>query len=160
MGVAVCLVRFGKPRRLPPMNLSPHFTLAELTITDHRTLDNTPDAVSLENLARLALFLEEVRALLGHRVLMITSGYRSAPVNAAVGSKEKSQHRVGCAADFRVPGMTPDEIVRRIVSSDLKYDQCIREFDGWTHLSIPTIEWTQPRRNALIIDRSGTRDFA
>ena len=141
------------------MILSPHFTLAELTITDHREFDNTPDPASLENLARLALFLEEVRALLGHRVLMITSGYRSAPVNAAVGSKEKSQHRVGCAADFRVSGLTPNEIVQKIVTSDLPFDQVIREFDAWTHISIPTIEWTKPRRNALIIDRSGAREF-
>ena len=141
------------------MILSPHFTLAELTITDHREFDNTPDPASLENLARLALFLEEVRALLGHRVLMITSGYRSAPVNAAVGSKEKSQHRVGCAADFRISGLAPDEIVRKIVASDLPFDQVIREFDAWTHVSIPSIEWTKPRRNALIIDRSGTREF-
>ena len=142
------------------MNLSPHFTFAELTITDHREFDNTPDEKSLENLKRLASFLEEVKAIFGGKPILVSSGYRSAPVNAAVGSKEKSQHRVGCAADFRIPGMTPDEVVRRIVASDLKYDQCIREFDAWTHLSIPTIEWTQPRRNALIIDRSGTRAFA
>ena len=142
------------------MNLSPHFTLAELTITDHREFDNTPDEKSLENLKRLASFLEEVKTIFGGKPILVSSAYRSAPVNAAVGSKEKSQHRVGCAADFRIPGMTPDEVVRRIVSSDLKYDQCIREFDAWTHISIPTIEWTQPRRNALIIDRSGTRAFA
>ena len=142
------------------MRLSQHFSLAELTITDHRKFNNTPDPASLENLKRLAVFLEQVNTLLNGRAVMITSGYRSAPVNAAVGSREKSQHRVGCAADFRVPGMTPDEIVRRIVSSDLKYDQCIREFDTWTHISIPTIEWTQPRHAALIIDRSGTRAFA
>ena len=141
------------------MNLSPHFTLAELTITDHREFDNTPDEKSLENLKRLAIFLEEVKAIFGGKPILVSSAYRSAPVNAAVGSKEKSQHRVGCAADFRIPGMTPDEVVRRIVSSDLKYDQVIREFDAWTHLSIPTIEWTKPRRNALIIDRSGTREF-
>lgn len=141
------------------MNLSPHFTLAELTITDHREFDNTPDVKSLENLKRLAIFLEEVKAIFGGKPILVSSAYRSAPVNAAVGSKEKSQHRVGCAADFRIPGMTPDEIVRRIVASDLKYDQCIREFDAWTHLSIPTIEWTTPRRNCLIIDRSGTRIF-
>lgn len=141
------------------MNLSPHFTLAELTITDHREFDNTPDEKSLENLKRLAIFLEEVKAIFGGKPILVSSAYRSAPVNAAVGSKEKSQHRVGCAADFRIPGMTPDEIVRRIVASDLKYDQCIREFDAWTHLSIPTIEWTTPRRNCLIIDRSGTRIF-
>jgi hypothetical protein len=142
------------------VRLSQHFSLAELTITDHREFDNTPDPASLENLKRLAVFLEQVKKLLGDRAVMITSGYRSAPVNAAVGSKEKSQHRVGCAADFRVPGMTPDEVVRRIVASDLKYDQCIREFDTWTHISIPTIEWTQPRHTTLIIDRSGTRAFA
>jgi zinc D-Ala-D-Ala carboxypeptidase len=141
------------------MNLSLNFTLAELTITDHREFDNTPDEKSLENLKRLAIFLEEVKTLLNGRAVMITSGYRSAPVNAAVGSKEKSQHRVGCAADFRIPGITPDEIVRRIVTSDLKYDQVIREFDTWTHISIPTIEWTTPRLNALIIDRTGTRPF-
>ena len=142
------------------MNLSPHFTLAELTITDHREFDNTPDEKSLENLKRLAIFLEEVKAIFGGKPILVSSAYRSAPVNAAVGSKEKSQHRVGCAADFRIPGITPDEIVRRIVASDLKYDQCIREFDAWTHLSIPTIEWTQPRHTAIIIDRSGTRAFA
>ena len=142
------------------MRLSQHFSLAELTITDHREFDNTPDPASLVNLKRLAVFLEQVKTLLNGRAVMITSGYRSAPVNAAVGGKEKSQHRVGCAADFRVPGMTPDEVVRRIVASDLKYDQCIREFDAWTHISIPTIEWTQPRHTALIIDRSGTRAFA
>ena len=94
------------------MRLSQHFSLAELTITDHREFDNTPDEQSLENLKRLAVFLEQVKTLLNGRAVMITSGYRSAPVNAAVGSKEKSQHRVGCAADFRVPGMTPDEIGR------------------------------------------------
>ena len=141
------------------MNLSPHFTLAELTITDHREFDNTPDEKSLENLKRLASFLEEVKTIFGGKPILVSSAYRSAPVNAAVGSKEKSQHRVGCAADFRIPGITPDEVVRRIVASDLKYDQVIREFDAWTHISIPTIEWTKPRRNALIIDRSGTREF-
>jgi hypothetical protein len=141
------------------MNLSPHFTLAELTITDHRTLDNTPDEKSLENLKRLAAFLEEVKALLKFKPILVSSGYRSAAVNAAVGSNEKSQHRVGCAADFRVPGMTPDEVVREIIASDLKYDQVIREFDRWTHASIPTIEWIEPRKDALIIDNNGPRKF-
>ena len=56
------------------MNLSPHFTLAELTITDHRTLDNTPDEKSLENLKRLAAFLEEVKALFGFQPILVSSG--------------------------------------------------------------------------------------
>jgi len=139
--------------------VTPHFTLAELTRTDHRTLDNTPDADALANLQRLAEFLERVREVLGDKMVMITSGYRSAAVNAACGSRESSQHRVGCAADIRVPGMSPDAVVRAVRASGLAYDQLIREMDSWTHLSIPLLT-AAPRKMALIIDKTGTREFS
>lgn len=142
------------------MNLTEHFTLAELTHTDHRNLENVPNDKELENLKRLALFLEEVKIILGGKPIMVNSAFRSKAVNDAVGSKDTSQHRVGCAADFRVPGMAPNEIVLAVVRSDLGFDQIIREFDAWTHISIPTIAWTVPRRQALIIDRAGTRLFS
>jgi len=142
------------------MNLSPHFTLAELTVTDHRSLDNTPNAAEIANLTRLALFLELVKAKLGGKPIMVNSAYRSKQVNDAVGSKDTSQHRLGCAADIRVPGMTPDQVVRAVLSYGLYYDQVIREFDAWTHLSIPNTPALLPRRQALIIDRTGTRVFA
>jgi len=142
------------------MNLSPNFTLEELTHTDHREFDNLPDADELANLYRLADFLEQVKTVLGGKPIMINSAFRSEQVNAAVGSKNTSQHRHGCAADIRVPGMTPDEVVKAIIGSDLDYDQVIREFDRWTHVSIPNIEDAEPRAMALIIDKSGTRAFA
>jgi hypothetical protein len=139
--------------------VTPHFTLAELTHTDHRTLDNTPDAVALANLNRLALFLEEVKSVLGGKPIMVNSAYRSAAVNAACGSRDTSQHRLGCAADIRVPGMTPDAVVRAVMASGLAYDQVIREFDAWTHISIPSLPNLPPRKMALIIDKTGTRLF-
>ena len=142
------------------MHLTPHFTLDELTITEHRKLDNTPDALSLENLKRLADFLEQVKAVLGGKPVLVSSAYRSPAVNAAVGSKPTSQHTIGCAADIRVPGMSPDEVVRKVIASGIGYDQVIREFDRWTHLSIPNTVADYPRRQALIIDRNGTRAFA
>jgi hypothetical protein len=142
------------------MNLSPHFTLEELTFTEHRQFDNTPNDNELANLVRLADFLEQVKTLLDGKPIMINSAFRSEQVNAAVGSKDTSQHRRGCAADIRVPGMTPDEVVQSIKASDLKYDQLIREFDAWTHISIPNIEDAEPRQMALIIDKSGTRQYA
>ena len=77
-----------------------------------------------------------------------------------MGSKDTSQHRIGCAADIRVPGMTPDEVVRAIIGSDLGYDQVIREFDRWTHVSIPNVPTSTARNQALIIDKQGTRAFA
>ena len=141
------------------MKLSEHFTFAELTHTDHRTLDNTPNEGEIENLGRLALFLEQVKTQLGGRPVIVNSAFRSAAVNAAVGSSDKSQHRLGCAADIRVPGLTPDEVVRVVMTAGLPYDQLIREFDAWTHISIPSFPSLRPRRMALIIDRRGTRPF-
>jgi len=142
------------------MNLSPNFTYEELTHTDHREFDNIPSDVEMANLVRLAAFLEQVRDVLGGREIHINSAFRSAEVNKAVGSTDKSQHRHGCAADIRVKDMTPDEVVTAIIESGLPYDQCIREFDRWTHVSIPNTEEAEPRNMALIIDKAGTRAYA
>ena len=139
--------------------MTPHFSLAELTRTDHRTLDNTPDADALANLQRLAEFLERVREVLGGKPVMVNSAYRSKAVNDAVGSKDTSQHRLGLAADCRVPGMSPQEVVGAIVDSGIPYDQVIKEYDSWTHISIPNLP-AEFRKMALIIDKAGTRTFA
>ena len=142
------------------MQLSEHFSYDELTRTDHRALDNTPDDRALTNLRRLAVLLESLRNLVGGRAVVINSAYRSKAVNDAVGSKDTSQHRLGCAADLRVPGMTPDEVVRRVTQSNLPFDQVILEFDSWTHISVPNTLSDAPRRSALIIDKTGTRKYA
>lgn len=142
------------------MQLSEHFTLEELTHTDHRQFDNTPNASEMANLVRLAAFLEEVKTVLGGKPVMINSAFRSKQVNDAVGSSDKSQHRIACAADIRVPGMTPDEVVKAVIAAGLGYDQIIREFDRWTHISVPNKPEDKPRRQALIIDKAGTRAYA
>jgi len=148
------------------MNLTEHFTLEELTHTEHRELENTPNEQELANLKRLAEFLETVKTVLGGKPIMVNSAFRSKAVNDAVGSKDTSQHRVGCAADLRVPSMTPDEVVKAIIASGIGYDQVIREFSdpvkggGWTHVSVPNDANATPRKQALIIDRLGTRPYA
>lgn len=139
------------------MNLTSHFTLEELTFTSHREFDNTPNVVQVNNLQRLAEFLEQVRSLLD-KPIIIDSGFRSPEVNQAVGSTSVSQHLRGCAADFRVPGMTPAEVVKIIHGSDLLYDQLILEL-SWTHISIANTDDVDPRKMALIIDKKGTRYF-
>ena len=142
------------------MQLSQNFTLDELTHTDHRELDNTPNDKEINNIKRLAEFLEQVKVVLGGKPVMINSAFRSKAVNDAVGSKDSSQHRVGCAADLRIPGMTPDEVVKAIIASGIGYDQVIREFDRWTHVSVPTEPMGKPRKQALIIDKQGTRAYS
>jgi putative chitinase len=140
--------------------LSVHFTLEELTHTDHREFSNTPNSSETANLIRLAGLLEDVKIALGGKPVIVNSAFRSKAVNDAVGSKDTSQHRIGCAADIRVPGVTPDEVVKAVIAAGLPYDQVIREFDRWTHISIPNTKDMTPRRQALIIDKSGTRVYA
>jgi len=148
------------------MNLSPHFTLAELTVTDHREFDNSPTQEEISNLQRLAQLLEQVKEAIGGKPVMINSAFRCKQVNDAVGSKDTSQHRHGCAADLRVPGMTPDEVVRAVIAAGLPYQQLIREFSdpikggGWTHISITNTPDAEPKRQVLIIDKLGVRPYA
>jgi zinc D-Ala-D-Ala carboxypeptidase len=142
------------------MNITPHFTLDELTFTDHREFDNEPDYDETENLLRLANLLEQVKNVLGGVPIMVNSAFRCKEVNDAVGSKDTSQHRLGCAADIRVPGMTPDEVVKAVIAAGLPFDQLIREFDRWTHISVPNVESAKPRGQVLIIDKEGTRLYA
>lgn len=114
------------------MNLTPHFTLDELTSSEaaeRNGWDNTPNETELANLKRLATFLEEVKTALGGRPVMVNSAFRNKQVNDSVGSKDTSQHRIGCAVDIRVPQLTPDQVVKAIVAAGLEYDQLIREFD-------------------------------
>lgn len=96
---------------------------------------------------------------------MVNSAFRSKQVNDAVGSKDTSQHRVGCAADIRVPGVTPDQVVKAVIAAKLPFDQLIREFagptgGGWTHISIPNDPEGKPRGQTLIIDKAGVRPYA
>jgi uncharacterized protein YcbK (DUF882 family) len=145
------------------MKLTEHFTLEELTASEtaeRNGWDNIANEQEVANLKRLAGLLEQVKEVLAGKPIVISSGLRTKKVNDAVGSKDTSQHRIGCAADFKVPGMTPDEVVKAIVASGIGYDQVIREFDRWTHISIPNSINFSPRGQALIIDKAGTRPYA
>jgi len=140
--------------------LTKNFTLEELTVTDHREFENVPNDLEKNNLKRLAELLEQVKGLLGGKPIMVNSAFRSKQINDAVGSKDTSQHRIGCASDIRVPGMIPDEVVKAVIASDIPYDQIIREFDRWTHISVPNEPNGKPRKQALIIDKQGTRIYS
>ena len=138
------------------MNLTPHFTLEEMTASQSAArlgLDNTPPAEMVEALKRTAQLIEEVRALLGKPVL-VSSGYRSPAVNRAVGGAANSAHMLGCAADFSCPAFgSPLDICRAVAASDIAFDQLIHEFRAWVHIA-----WApSPRRMVLTIDTAGTR---
>ncbi len=143
--------------------LTINFSLAELTrseAADRNGWDNTPNEQEVENLKRLAGLLQQVKTAVGGKPVMINSGFRSKKVNDSVGSKDTSQHRLGCAADIRVPGMKPREVVEACIAAGVPFDQIILEFNSWTHISVPNIDGAAPRNSRLIIDKQGTRPYA
>jgi hypothetical protein len=140
------------------MQLSPNFTLEEFTISQVAArlgLDNTPKGDVLENIKFTANEMEKVRSLLSYPII-ISSGYRSPQVNAAVKGAANSQHLEGRAADFTSPKFgTPKQIIEKILSSNIQYDQVIYEFNTWVHISFSP----KNRKQALVIDLTGTRNF-
>ena len=143
------------------MKLSENFTLEELIASDtadKKGLDNTPNATEIANLMRTAALLEQVRKVI-NKPIKINSGFRSKAVNDAVGSKDTSQHRIGCAADIKVTGMSPREVVQACIDAKIPFDQIIEEFNSWVHISVTDVPARPPRLQALTIDNAGTRPF-
>ena len=143
------------------MQLSRYFTLVELTQSQTAArlgIDNSPPPHVLANLTKTAGYMEEVRALLGSKPILVSSGYRSPQVNAAIGAKDTSAHVLGWAVDFTCPGFgTPLEVARQIEEwapkVGLKFDQLIHEFRSWVHISFNP----NARGQLLTIDQKGTR---
>ena len=144
-------------------HLTEHFSLEELTHSDaavRHGWDNIPNGDEIANLTRLAQLLEQVKKAVGGKPVMINSGFRSKQVNDSVGSKDSSQHRLGCAADIRVPGMTPRQVVDACIAAKVPFDQIILEFDAWTHISVANSPDKDLRHAKLVIDKAGTRNYA
>lgn len=140
--------------------LSSNFTLDELTHSQTAAragIDNTPTPEVMENLYRTAYAMEIVRTLLGGKPILISSGYRCLALNKLVGSKPSSAHVFGHAVDFTCPTFgTPHDIVAALLKSEtLVFDQLIVEFGRWVHASFDP----RNRRQALVIDKDGTRGF-
>jgi putative chitinase len=135
------------------LNLSPHFTLAELTITG-TGLRNVPTPAILANLRRTAEGLERVRATLGGKPIAVSSGYRAPPVNAKVGGSKTSDHVKGLASDFTCRAFgTPLEVCGALVEAELPFDQLIHEYGRWVHIGFGP----RMRSQVMTIDRLGKR---
>lgn len=115
-----------------------NFKLSELIHSDKANqynINNMPDINSLDNLLDLIHFcLQPVRDKIG-KPMIITSGFRCPEVNKLVGGKANSQHLKGQAADFIIKGMTPQQIIFKIATMGIEYDQLINEYDKWVHIS-------------------------
>ena len=150
------------------MNLSAHFTLAELCKSEtasRLSIDNTPDETQVDALTYLAnSVLEPIRS---HYNIPYSpsSGFRSAELNQTIGGSTSSQHCDGEAADIEIPGIS-NLALAWWIRSHMDYDQLILEyykasepFSGWVHISILDPTLGEPnRREILTYDGSSYTD--
>lgn len=154
------------------MNLTPHFTLGEMTTTTRRDvvdldhdgdhdelLPNTPTDAERAKLVKVCEMLEVVRAHFG-RPIAVHSGYRSPAVNAAVKGSKTSQHMKAEAADFHVDGVPLVEVFDWIrKQSGMRWSQLILEGNSpahptWIHIGLADY-WSGEPQQVLRFD--GTR---
>lgn len=138
--------------------LSKYFALSELTVSEtaaRRGLKNIPFGKQLENLKQTAQRMDAIREGLG-KPIIVTSGYRSPEVNAAVGGSRTSAHCHGLAVDFTCPGYgSPLAVAKAILASGIEFDQLIHEYGAWVHIGFA--EPGKPsRRQTLTINKRGT----
>lgn len=134
-----------------PTQLTAHFALEELACTQHREIDNTPPPEVVATLRRTAAQMEEVRRLLGDRVISVSSGFRCPDLNRVVGGARGSAHLTGHAVDFNCFAHgDPRDVCRALAGSDLAFDQLIEE-GTWCHVSFDP----RMRRQVLTKARGG-----
>ena len=126
------------------MKLSANFELFELTksqVADRKGIPNNPSPDHIDNLKSLCInILQPIRSEFD-RPVIISSGFRTAELCIAIGSKPTSQDSEGKAADLEIPGVDNMELAMWI-KNNLNFDQLILEFykdgepnSGWVHVS-------------------------
>ena len=141
-------------------NLSANFTLEEMTYSEtakKKGIDNTPSLAVIHNLEELCNdLLQPIRDAYG-KPIKVTSGFRSARLNYAVGGSPTSAHRLGWAVDIQPMSGKFDDfktaILKIIEELGLKYDQIIIEKSGrskWIHLGLKNSAGRQRMQNLVI----------
>ncbi len=126
------------------MQISPNFSLAELTKSQmalRHEIDNTPGEAEIANLKLVAEnILQPLRDHYGVPFAP-SSGFRCLELNRVLNSKDTSQHVKGQAVDIEIPGVSNYELAIWI-RDNLRYDQLILECytsgdpaSGWVHCS-------------------------
>mgnify|MGYP003111171362 FL=1 len=127
------------------MKLSKNLSLAEATksLTAKRLgIDNTPDDWVTENLRQVAINIFQPVRDAFRNPIYVSSGYRSADLNTAIGGSKRSQHVEGRALDLDadVYGGCTNSQIFNYIKENLEFDQLIWEFGDesnpdWVHVS-------------------------
>lgn len=128
------------------MQLSEHLSLSEVTRSEtakRKGVSNMPTEEHIKNFKLLAeKIFEPIRNHFA-KPIFISSGYRSAALNKAIGGAASSQHCSGEAIDIDMDGHNngvTNKMVFDYIKDNLEFDQLIWEFGtdaapDWVHVS-------------------------
>jgi zinc D-Ala-D-Ala carboxypeptidase len=126
------------------MQLSTNLSLAEVTRSEtakRKGISNMPTPEHIENFKKLAInIFQPIREHFG-KPIIISSGYRSAELNKAIGGSLSSQHCSGEAIDIDMDGTDiTNKQIFDYIKDNLNFDQMIWEFGtdanpDWVHVS-------------------------
>ena len=128
------------------MKLSEHLDLSEVTRSEsakRKGISNMPTEAHIANFKLLAEKIFEPIRTHFRCPIIISSGYRSKELNAAIGGSLTSQHCQGEAIDIDMDGSTngvTNRMVFDYIKDNLNFDQLIYEFGDannpdWVHVS-------------------------
>ena len=152
------------------MNFTKHFKIKEFNCKD-----GTPVPPQyLSNAKKVADQLEVLRAALGGRPIIITSGYRTPEYNKKVGGVGGSAHLTASAADIVVRGIPPAQVaatIEKLIDAGKMQEGGIGIYKTFVHYDIrgTRARWDSTKKNvgsttgitpALPADSEGNEDQA
>ena len=139
------------------MKLSKYVSLSEVTKSNtaiRKGIDNTPNAEQLERIKALAVNVFDPLREFVKGAIFISSGFRSAALNKAIGGSNTSQHSANNGAAFDLDdtfGHATNKQMFDYIKDNLSFDQMIWEFGtdknpDWVHVS-----YVSPAKNRMEI---------
>lgn len=134
-----------------------YFDLEELLRSEtalNHGIENLPSWEEVENLRELATNLLDVIRHEWGQPIVVTSGYRSAELNAKVGGVPNSSHMVGKAVDVRLPSWSAKSITDLFKLIQVMTEDGLIEVDQvilYRKKKIVHISYELPKRKQFIV---------
>jgi hypothetical protein len=121
------------------MNVSKHITIEEATMSPTALrlgIDNVPSEKELESMKLVAeKCFEPLREWYG-KPIKVNSFFRCKALNDAVGSNDRSYHRLGMAIDMGAGSKEENEKLYNWCRDNLKFTELINEYNfSWVHIA-------------------------
>lgn len=131
------------------VRLTKHFTLQEMVRSATAIRFGIPNEVTPDAVFRLRALcinvLEPLRQRYGR--IIVTSGFRSPELNAAVGGSPRSQHLRGEAADIYIGSSDKAHKYAKFIIENTDFDQLIFEPVNSEHVAWLHVSYTERRPN-------------